>query len=147
MAEREKLADGLENINTTGVCVYVCVSYRQEETAVLLQSAQEAQEGHAGDDDAADQEHVGEVEVGQGRGERGHPEVHHHIHPEAQHRHATHLTGRKHTLQSGSCYTLLHLSYLITSSQKHSAVDTKPTLTYYTMHCCGLIYLTVQYRS
>lgn len=67
--------------------------YRQEETAVLLQSAQEAQKGNARDDDAADQQHVGRVEARHSWSELCHPEVHHHVYTEAQHGHPTHLTG------------------------------------------------------
>lgn len=70
-----------------------CVSYRQEETAVLLQSAQEAQKGHTSDDDAADQQYVGQAEACQGRGECSHLEVHQHVHTKTQHGHATHLMG------------------------------------------------------
>ena len=93
------------------------VPYRQEETAVLLQSAQEAQEGNARDDDAADQQHVGRVEARHGRSELGHSEVHHHVYTEAQHGHPTHLTGENthcsqvlpHTHTTHSSQTLVQL--------------------------------------
>lgn len=71
----------------------MCVSYRQQQTAVLLQSPQESQEGHTGDDDAADQQDVCYAEFGQGWGER-HLEVHHQVHAKAQNSHTTHLRGQ-----------------------------------------------------
>lgn len=69
------------------------VTYRQEETAVLLQCTQEAEEGDAGDDRAADQQHGGHVEAGQVGDEGDHPERHPHVNPEAQHCCATYLIG------------------------------------------------------
>ncbi|KAG7234273.1 hypothetical protein INR49_005234 [Caranx melampygus] len=70
------------------------MSYRQQETAVFLQCAHKSQEGHAGDDDATDQQNVGKVQAGQGWGEGSHLEIHRQVHTQAQDGSATHLTGR-----------------------------------------------------
>lgn len=78
------------------------VWYREEETAVLLQSTQESQEGHAGYDDAGDQQYVGNAEFGQVGAERSQFEVQRQVHAKAQHCHAAHLTERKCTQQSRS---------------------------------------------
>lgn len=49
------------------------MTYREQEAAVLLQSTKEANERNTGDDDAADQQHVGHTEVGQAGSEGSHP--------------------------------------------------------------------------
>lgn len=66
--------------------------YRQQQAAVFLQSPHEAQEGHAGDDDADDYDHAGYVELGEAGGERGNPEVYQQVDAKAQHDHAENLT-------------------------------------------------------
>lgn len=70
---------------------FACVPYRQEEAAVLLHSTHESQERQTGDDDASDQQYVGEVEAGQFWGESGHPEVHQQIDTRAEHGYTAHL--------------------------------------------------------
>lgn len=65
--------------------------YRQQQAAVFLQSPHEAEEGHAGDDDAEDHEHAGYVEFGEAGGERGNPEVHQQVDAETEHDHAANL--------------------------------------------------------
>lgn len=71
------------------------MSYHQEETAVLLESAQESQEGNTGDNNAADQQDVCRGEAGQARSQRSHLTGHQHVNTETQHGHATHLIRNK----------------------------------------------------
>lgn len=79
------------------------VWYHEEETAVLLQSAQESQERHAGYDDAGDQQYVGNAEFGQVRAKCSQLKVQGHVHAKAQHCHTTHLS-------EGKCVTVRRLS-------------------------------------
>lgn len=66
--------------------------YHEEEAAVLLQRSQEPQEGHAGDDDAADDEYVSGCQVGS---EGRHLDGHQQVDAQSQHRHAAHLAAEK----------------------------------------------------
>lgn len=77
---------------------YTLMSYHQEETAILLESAQESQEGDTSDDNATDQQHVCRGEVGQARSQCSHLKVHQHVNTETQHGHATHLIRNKNSL-------------------------------------------------
>lgn len=72
--------------------------YREQEAAVLLQRTQEAQEGDAGDDDAADQQQVGDAQhaqIGRAGDEAIHFKGRHQVPPQTHERHAAHLTQDK----------------------------------------------------
>lgn len=104
----------------------LCVLYRQEKTAVFLQSTQESQEGHAGDDDAGDQQNVGHAKFSQGGAECSHLEVYRQVHAKAQHCHAAHLTGGN--VQYRLCSTLLlYRNFHLTCSSLSSPMESQCT--------------------